>query len=46
MSSKDKRQKTKKEVLDWEHYERGSDELYSYLKKKGKHRKNEGDKNA
>ena len=35
--------KEKKEprVEDWERYEEGSDELYSYLKKKGKHKRAE-----
>tara|TARA_Y100000310_G_C20156041_1_gene566926 strand:- start:28 stop:156 length:129 start_codon:yes stop_codon:yes gene_type:complete len=35
--------KKKKEprVEDWERYEEGSDELYSYLKKKGKHKRAE-----
>ena len=27
--------------LDWEKYEQGSEELYSYLKKKGKHKRAE-----
>jgi len=26
---------------DWKHYSEGSDELYSYLKKKGKHQRAE-----
>ena len=35
--------KEKKEprVKDWEKYEEGCDELYSYLKKKGKHKRAE-----
>ena len=41
MSTKDKKQKSRKDVLDWENYEQGSDELYSYLKKKGKHKRAE-----
>ena len=28
-------------VSDWERYEESSDELYSYLKKKGKHQRAE-----
>ena len=28
-------------VEDWERYEESSDELYSYLKKKGKHKRAE-----
>jgi hypothetical protein len=37
--------KEKKEprVEDWEKYEEGCDELYSYLKKKGKHKRAEKD---
>jgi len=27
--------------LDWKRYEEGSEELYSYLKKKGKHKRAE-----
>ena len=33
-------------IEDWERYEESSNELYSYLKKKGKHRKKKGVKST
>ena len=44
MNKKDQGQEGKINPLDWDEYERGSNELYSYLKKKGKHRKYDKDK--
>ena len=44
MAKKDHSREGKVSPLDWDEYERGSNELYSYLKKKGKHRKNDKDK--
>ena len=44
MNKKDEDQGGKINPLDWDEYEHGPNELYSYLKKKGKHRKNDKDK--
>ena len=35
------KQKNKFKENEWEKYEDDTDELYSYLKKKGKHKKND-----
>ena len=35
------KKKKKPRISDWEKYEESSDELYSYLKKKGKHKRAE-----
>tara|TARA_R110002096_G_scaffold404048_1_gene601718 strand:+ start:439 stop:567 length:129 start_codon:yes stop_codon:yes gene_type:complete len=35
------KEKKQPRIEDWDRYEEGSDELYSYLKKKGKHKRGE-----
>ena len=41
MNRKDKDQGGNINPLDWEKYEQDNEELYSYLKKKGKHKRAE-----
>ena len=44
MHKKGRNQEGKINPLDWADQEYGPNELYSYLKKKGKHRKTDKDK--
>ena len=43
MNKKDRDQGGTINPLDWEKYEQNGEELYSYLKKKGKHKRAEKD---